>query len=66
MDDEPEESPHPEAPFTPEDGAYQVIVSEYLGLRRAGASVLDASFITAAHLAVMGALSPVPPQDGQE
>jgi hypothetical protein len=42
--------PPPVAPFTPEDGLYQAIVSEYLGLQRAGAGTLDAALITAAHL----------------
>ncbi len=53
MDDE---TP-PAAPFTPEDGAYQLIVSEYLGLQRAGADPLSAALITAAHLAFMGMAS---------
>ena len=53
MDDEPEATP-PAPPFTVEDGAYQVIVNEYLGLRRAGANPVDAALITAAHLMVMG------------
>jgi hypothetical protein len=50
--DEPPGQPH--APFTPEDGAYAAIVSEYLGLQRAGADPLGAALITAAHLAFMG------------
>lgn len=41
---------HPHAPFTPEDGAYAAIVSEYAGLHRAGASPVSAALITAAHL----------------
>ncbi len=44
----------PAAPFTPEDGLYQAIVSEYLGLQRAGAGTLDAALITAAHLVYLG------------
>ena len=48
---EPRESP---APFSPEDVGYQGIVSEYLGLRRAGAPQVDAALITAAHLMVLG------------
>ena len=48
------EAPEPQAPFTPEDGLYAAIVSEYLGLQRAGAGVLDAALITAAHLTYLG------------
>jgi hypothetical protein len=40
---------HPHAPFAPEDGFYQALVSEYVGLQRAGADVLGAALITAAH-----------------
>ncbi len=62
MDDEPP----PSAPFTPEDGAYQLIVSEYLGLQRAGADPLGAALITAAHLAIIamanGGARPEPEQ----
>jgi hypothetical protein len=57
MDDEapPEpEVPEPHAPFTPEDGAYAAIVSEYVGLQRAGADPLGAALITAAHLLLLG------------
>ena len=56
MDDEADapEVPEPHAPFTPEDGLYQAIVSEYLGLQRAGAGTLDAALITAAHLMYLG------------
>ena len=57
MDDEtvPDEpAPVPHAPFTPEDGAYAAIVSEYAGLQRAGAGPLDAALITAAHLTYIG------------
>ncbi|HLI39612.1 MAG TPA: hypothetical protein VKV80_20065 [Streptosporangiaceae bacterium] len=56
MDDEQQDSPQgvPHAPFTPEDGAYAAIVSEYLGLQRAGADPLGAALITAAHLTLMG------------
>ena len=56
-DEAPPETPDPEphaAPFTPEDGLYQAIVSEYLGLQRAGAGTLDAALITAAHLMYLG------------
>ena len=58
MDDEaPPEVPEPEphaAPFTPEDGAYAAIVSEFVGLQRAGADPLGAALITAAHLVYIG------------
>ena len=56
MDDEdaPPEVPEPHAPFTPEDGAYAAIVSEYQGLQRAGANMMGAALITAAHLFFMG------------
>ena len=49
---EPDSQPH--APFTPEDGAYAAIVSEYVGLQRAGADPLGAALITAAHLLLLG------------
>ena len=56
MDDEGDapEVPEPHAPFTPEDGAYAAIVSEYVGLQRAGADPLGAALITAAHLLLLG------------
>ena len=56
MDDEGDapEAPEPHAPFTPEDGAYAAIVSEYVGLQRAGADPLGAALITAAHLLLLG------------
>lgn len=56
MDDDTAANPsaEPATPFSPEDVAYQVIVNEYLGLRRAGANPVDAALITAAHLMVMG------------
>ena len=56
MDDEADvpETPEPHAPFTPEDGAYAAIVSEYVGLQRAGADPLGAALITAAHLLLLG------------
>ena len=49
---EPENPPH--APFAPEDGVYAAIVSEYVGLQRAGADALSAALITAAHLVYLG------------
>ena len=53
-DDAPETPEPPPAPFTPEDGAYQMVVSEYVGLQRAGASPVSAALITAAHLLYIG------------
>jgi hypothetical protein len=53
----PDPSSPPSPPFAPEDGAYQAIVSEYYGLQRAGADMLSAALITAAHLALMGLAS---------
>ena len=67
MDDEaaPPEVPEPHAPFTPEDGAYAAIVSEYVGLRRAGADMMGAALITAAHLFLMGAANAAQRQAGE-
>ena len=53
-DDAPEVPEPPSAPFTPEDGAYQRVVSESVGLQRAGASPVSAALITAAHLLYIG------------
>jgi len=53
MSDEPE-TPPANPPFTAEDGAYQAIVSEYVGLQRAGADPLSAALIVAAHLVMLG------------
>ncbi len=53
----PEEAGQPEqphTPFAPEDGYYAAIVSEYVGLQRAGADPLGAALITAAHLMLLG------------
>ena len=61
--DEPIAAPH--APYTPEDGAYAAIVSEYVGLQRAGASPISAALITAAHLLYIG-LANAAQQDPQE
>ena len=44
----------PHAPFTPEDGYYAAIVSEYVGLQRGGADPFGAALITAAHLMLLG------------
>ena len=58
MDDEaPPDAPEPEpspAPYHPEDSGYQAIVSEYVGLQRAGADPIGAALITAAHLLYLG------------
>lgn len=60
-DDDPPEEPgepeQPHAPFAPEDGVYQAIVSEYMGLQKAGADALSAALITAAHLVYLGLAS---------
>ena len=49
-----DESPQPAAPFAPEDGAYAAVVSEYVGLQRAGADPLGAALITASHWLLAG------------
>ena len=54
-DDAPPDVPdQPQPPFAPEDGAYAAIVSEYVGLQRAGADPISAALITAAHLLLIG------------
>jgi hypothetical protein len=66
-DGPPEGEPvQPPAPFTPEDGAYAAIVSEYVGLQRAGADPLGAALITAAHLFLMGLAGAGQQPDGPE
>jgi hypothetical protein len=40
----------PADPVTTEDGLYTAIVDEYQGLRRAGAGIVAAAAISAAHL----------------
>ena len=65
--DVPAEDPaHP--PFTSEDSAYAAIVSEYVGLQRAGADPLGAALITAAHLLLLGLANTGPrvQEQGQE
>ena len=52
--DEAGEPDQPHAPFTPEDGYYAAIVSEYVGLQRGGADPFGAALITAAHLLLLG------------
>jgi hypothetical protein len=47
VSDQPPESPDPVAT---EDGLYLAVVSEYQGLRRAGAGIVAAAAISAAHL----------------
>lgn len=69
MDDEtapPEPDSQPAAPFTPEDGVYVAIVSEYVGLQRAGADMMGAALITAAHLLFMGLANASVQQQGGE
>ena len=64
----PEEAGEPEqphAPFTPEDGYYAAIVSEYVGLQRGGADPLSAALITAAHLLLLGMNTRVQQQEDQ-
>jgi hypothetical protein len=62
-DDAPPEVPdQPHAPFAPEDGAYAAIVSEYVGLQRAGADPISAALITAAHLLLIGLVPSRAPQ----
>jgi hypothetical protein len=57
---EPEQQP--QAPFTPEDGYYAAIVSEYVGLQRGGADPFSAALITAAHLLLFGMMNTRAPQ----
>jgi hypothetical protein len=65
--DPPDPAEVPHAPYTPEDGAYAAIVSQYLGLRRHGADALGAALITAANLHLMGmANGAQQPPDGGE
>ena len=45
-------SDQPEAPIDPiatEDGMYAAVVDEYRGLRRNGATILEAAILTAAY-----------------
>lgn len=48
MSEHPAEAP-PD-PVASENGLYEAVISEYVGLRRAGGSFLTAAVITAAHL----------------
>ena len=65
-DDQAPETPEPSpAPYHPEDTGYQAIVSEYVGLQRAGADPIGAALITAAHLLYLGLANAVA-QDVQE
>ena len=64
--DESAEPEQPHAPFAPEDGVYQAIVSEYVGLQRAGADALSAALITAAHLVYLGLAGSGSRQEPQE
>ena len=58
----PEADGEPGGPYTPEDGLYQAIVSEYLGFQRAGADAPSAALITAAHLFFIGLANTAPQQ----
>jgi hypothetical protein len=42
-------TPQPADPVTAEDTVYAAIVSEYIGLRRSGASVIAAALLTSAY-----------------
>ena len=62
-DEAPPDVPdQPQPPFAPEDGAYAAIVSEYVGLQRAGADPISAALITAAHLLLIGLVPGQAPQ----
>ena len=43
-------SDQPPDPIATEDGLYAAVVDEYRGLRRAGAGIIAAAAISAAHL----------------
>lgn len=43
--------------ITAEDALYVAIVSEFRGLRRAGAGWIEAALLTGAHLAVVNAVN---------
>ncbi len=45
----------PADPVSAEDSTYAAIVSEFRGLRRAGAGWVEAALLTAAHLVIIGA-----------
>ena len=62
----PEADGEPAGPYTPEDGLYQAIVSEYLGFQRAGADAPSAALITAAHLLLLGLANAGAQQDAGE
>lgn len=53
-------SDNPEAPADPvaaEHSAYVAIVNEFRGLRHAGAGLIEAALLTAAHLMLVNAAS---------
>ena len=60
MPDEPAEPENRGTPFTPEDGLYQGLVSNYMGLQRAGADPFGAALITAAILVLSGTMNVLP------
>lgn len=66
MPGEPGPADNPGAPYVPEDGVYQALVSQFFGLRRAGADPFSAALITAAQLAFAGMADPVPPHQQDE
>ena len=45
-------SPLPPDPFTPVDLGYAFVMSEFRGLRKAGAGLAEAAMITAAHCVI--------------
>lgn len=51
----------PPDPFTAADAAYTVIYAEFCGLRRAGASIIEAAVLTAAHIIVNRVAGHEPP-----
>ena len=56
----------PPDPFTPADAAYALIYAEFAGLRKAGAGIVEAAVITAAHIIVTRALDQGQPPAGQQ
>jgi predicted nucleic acid-binding protein len=48
------DGPLPPDPFTATDAGYVIIVTEYRALRKAGAGMVAAALITAAHAVING------------
>jgi hypothetical protein len=44
----------PADPFTPADTGYALIMGSFRGLRKAGAGLMEAALITAAHVVISG------------